>query len=204
MVKEQLLSVLPKDVQLWVRERRPKNSAEAGQLAEDYMQARSMEGLGMSKKETTTQDKAPPGKCPRCGEYGYWARNCPKPHPKRNSNWQPRNDQWNYTDGMKCFSFNEKGHFATSCPNRSLYCIEINRSTQCGRQERVYHSGIINGTFCTDIMVDNGASRTVVRRELVFQDDILDGEVTIQCAHGDVVSYPIAIVKITVGGHDLL
>jgi hypothetical protein len=40
MVREQLLNMLPEDVWLWVYERKPKTSAEAGALAEDYMQAR--------------------------------------------------------------------------------------------------------------------------------------------------------------------
>ena len=35
-----LLNMLPEDVWLWVYERNPKTSAEAGALAEDYMQAR--------------------------------------------------------------------------------------------------------------------------------------------------------------------
>ena len=41
----------------------------------------------------------------------------------------------------------------------------------------------------------------LVRKDLVFQDDILDGEVTVQCAHG---SYPLTIVKITIGGKNVI
>lgn len=40
MVREQLLDMLPEDVRLQVYERKLKTSAEAGKLAEDYMQAR--------------------------------------------------------------------------------------------------------------------------------------------------------------------
>ena len=40
MVMEQLLNMLVPDVRLWVRERKPKSSEEASQLADDYMQAR--------------------------------------------------------------------------------------------------------------------------------------------------------------------
>ena len=214
MVKEQLLTTLPEDVRMWVREKKPKSSAEAGGLAEDYLQARSMESLGRNtkseslskniKKENSTQEKPPPGKCPRCGDYGHWARNCSKPRPKRDGSWQPRNERSSYIDGVKCFTCSEKGHFASNCPNRSLYCNEVNRPTRSGKQERVYRHGTINGVYCKDIVVDTGASRTLVRKELVSQDDILDGEVTIQCAHGDVVSYPLAIVKITIGGKDVI
>ena len=48
--------------------------------------------------------------------------------------------------------------------------------------------------------MDTGAGKTLVRGDLVTSDDFVDGEVTIQCAHGDVVSYPLAAVKVTVEG----
>ena len=43
-----------------------------------------------------------------------------------------------------------------------------------------------------------------MRDDYVTPDDIIDGEVTIQCAHGDVVTYPLAAVKITVGGKEII
>ena len=64
--------------------------------------------------------------------------------------------------------------------------------------------GTVNGVFCPDILVDTGATQTVVRKELVTDDDILDGEVTIQCAHGDTASYPLAVVKINIEGNDII
>ena len=39
---EQLLEALPTEVRIWVRERKPKTATEAGQLADDYVQARSL------------------------------------------------------------------------------------------------------------------------------------------------------------------
>ena len=39
IIKEQLLNCLAEDVRVWVRERKPKDSNEAGQLAEDFLQA---------------------------------------------------------------------------------------------------------------------------------------------------------------------
>ena len=39
VVKEQLLNTLSVDIRVWVSERIPTPSAEAGQLAEDYLQA---------------------------------------------------------------------------------------------------------------------------------------------------------------------
>ena len=52
-----------------------------------------------------------------------------------------------------------------------------------------------------DIQLDTGCSRTVVRRNLIDKKKIVDGEtITIQCAHGDTVVYPIAEVELQVEG----
>ena len=51
--------------------------------------------------------------------------------------------------------------------------------------------GAVNGHAVGDIQLDTGCSRTVVRSDLVDEKRILEGEhIPIQCAHGDVVSYP--------------
>ena len=42
IVVEQLLATLPEEMRIWVRERKPTLSAQAGQLAEDYLQARML------------------------------------------------------------------------------------------------------------------------------------------------------------------
>jgi hypothetical protein len=43
-----------------------------------------------------------------------------------------------------------------------------------------------------------------VHRKFVTDDDVLDDTVDIKCAHGDTVSYPLAVVKITIGGKDII
>ena len=40
-----------------------------------------------------------------------------------------------------------------------------------------------------DVLLDTGASRTMVRKELVSEDELTGEETTIRCAHGDVVLY---------------
>ena len=73
-----------------------------------------------------------------------------------------------------------------------------------GDVDRARRHGTINGVYCTDILVDTGATQTLVRKDLVTDDDILDGEVAIRCAHGDTSSYPLAAVKIHIGGKDII
>ena len=94
---------------------------------------------------------------------------------------------------MKCFfSLVDIVSSEDGCPNLVvvlgvLYCDQAET-----RPRRVCRHGTVNGIFCTDILVDTGATKTLVRKELVSNEDILDGETTIRCAHGDIVSYPLA------------
>ena len=43
LVKEQFVELLPEDVNVWAKERKPRTSEEAGRMAEDYRQARKAE-----------------------------------------------------------------------------------------------------------------------------------------------------------------
>ena len=77
----------------------------------------------------------------------------------------------------------------------------------CGQPkqaDRVRRQGMIKGIYCADILVDTGATQTLVHKDLVTDDDILDGEVTIRCAHGDTSSYPLAAIKLNIGGKDII
>ena len=76
MVREQFLAVLPEDIRVAVIERQPKNSAEAGRYAGNYLQARSM---SIARRERKVPTAVPTTKCPRCGKHGHWARDCTKP-----------------------------------------------------------------------------------------------------------------------------
>ena len=217
VVKEQLLTTLPDHVRMWVKERKPKTTAEAAELAElaeDYLQARPQ---GNPKP-----NRLPTGPCPRCGEAGHWANLCPtNPRPpvmrpqqppasetprtprtpgsNRPSDQKPRNQD------VKCFNCNAKGHMSYNCPQKGAWFSNPTQRLITNRQQqRVFHHGTINGVYSQEIVVDTGAGKTLVRGDYVTPDDIIDGEVTIQCAHGDVVSYPLAAVKITVDGKDMI
>ena len=100
---------------------------------------------------------------------------------------------------VRCFHCNARGHYASKCPRRAMYCRKPEKEA-----DRARRHGTINGVYCTDILVDTGVTQTLVRRDLGTNNDILNGEVTIRCAHGDTVSYPLAAVKINVGGQDII
>ena len=58
MVTERVLMALPKDIRIWVRERKPKTAAEAGQLAGEYLQAKGPLG-GEQRGLTQSRQGAP-------------------------------------------------------------------------------------------------------------------------------------------------
>ena len=115
------------------------------------------------------------------------------------SNSKTTGPQGKNPSSVRCFNWNELGHYASSCTKRSMYCGQPE-----GGADRARRHGTINGVYCADILVDTGATQTLVRKDLVTADDILNGEVTIRCAHGDTASYPLAAVKINIGGKDII
>ena len=66
-------------------------------------------------------------------------------------------------------------------------------STRRKRENRPYQcKGVVEGQLVNDIVLDTGCSR---RSDLLREKDFSQGEtVTVQCAHGDVVTYPLARV----------
>ena len=51
-----------------------------------------------------------------------------------------------------------------------------------------------------DIVLDTGTFGTMVRKSLVPPEKMVVGEVHIHCAHGDVVTYPLAQIEVGIGG----
>ena len=62
----------------------------------------------------------------------------------------------------------------------------------------IYHSGRVNG-ITVNIVLDTGVARTLVQEDLVPPEVICEREVTITCAHGDTITYPVAHINISVG-----
>ena len=52
----------------------------------------------------------------------------------------------------------------------------------------------------SDVLLDTGCSRTLVRQELVLPEKLKEGRVAIRCACGDIVNYPLVEIHIEVGG----
>ena len=195
---EQLLNSMPAAVRVWVAERKPQTVAEAGKLADDHMEARgSMEG----SKQPNAQEGprgAGPRQCYACGKPGHIARDClqqgardvqAKGEPGTSNTGQGDREQ------VRCFRCHQKGHFANKCPTQHvLFTYRVPAG-----HNGLARAGAVEETPVDGVVLDTGAAKTMIHRDLVPVEKVSSETVNIQCAHGDIVSYPMAEVSMRVG-----
>ena len=207
MVVEQVVSTMSTDLRIWVTERKPESREVAGRLADSYIQARQNEGdrndgrkkiAGPKSRDVTQQGTGDgnrdPKKCRSCGQEGHWAKYCPKKTEAQTTEGghkgDPKSSPVVKMERVKCYNCQRFGHFATDCPEKGYFCGESGVGS-------VIRKGIVDGQSVEDIVLDTGCTRTMVHRKLVKESQYVDGEaVTIRCAHGDTVLYPLADVEI--------
>ena len=209
VVFEQLLNTLPKDIRVWVQEHNPKSSEEAAQLANDYIQARWMapSTVPEGKKEKSPSQMV----CHKCKQKGHKARNCPEAGVSAASLTPKTEKLKRDLKDVICYTCQQKGHYSANCPSKpNLLCVE-RRSTHHGKLELVkhmvsprqgiFHAGRIEGQTVSDVCLDTGSSRTIVRQDLAPAGKLLEGDaIAFCCAHGDTVVYPLARVEVKVDG----
>ena len=187
--KEQFLNTLPTDKKLWVLERKPETGVKAGELADEYEQARRQE------METLASSASKPNRvgsreCHYCGKSGHAEEDCYKR--KREESQRSR--------GTQCYHCKKQGHMSWECPEKSMVCKERRDWRRKGGRP-MYKTGKVEGQKVTDILLDTGCSRTMVRRNLVAMEKIIVGRVaTITCAHGDTKLHPLALVEVELDG----
>eukprot|EP00731_Ephydatia_muelleri_P003135 Em0001g3135a len=198
IVKEQLVDTLPQALKVWVSEREPSSSKEAGELADSYLQARGLERGGAGRGEH--------GERLSLDREQQWPRREKVEEDRKNPGDQgyPRKQEASGRRGLgntRCYNCSKTGHLSWNCPEKALYSHSRgNDITRRQTDRTVLRSGFVEGNKVEDIVLDTGCSRTMIRRDLVPTTKILDDAVTVQCAHGDTVAYPLAVVELTVDG----
>lgn len=85
-----------------------------------------------------------------------------------------------------------------NCPEKASYYVKD------GWGRSVARAGRVEGTAVSDILLDTGCTCTMVQSDLVAKENLIPGEaVTVLCAHGDTVLYPLARVTIDVEGIEM-
>ena len=202
VVKEQFIEVLPEEVRVWVKERKPRTTQEAGRLAEDYRQARKVELWSPAPKTSVKRGVPVQKSCSSCGQPGHLAKDCSsfsssgkKESTSTSSKGEdvgkvektPKKDE----KPLVCYNCGGCGHTSRQCPSESLYCGTRKSGNHRGRRQLVrqpFHcEGFVEVQF-VDIVLDTGCSRTLVRSDLVGKKRLSsEKSVTVQCAHGDAV-----------------
>ena len=217
VVLEQFLKSLPDEVRVFVKERKPTSSEQASKLADDFRQARKEDAEGQRKldvNKTSNDSYNSPFPytttiCHRCKKPGHLAKDCRATFQSDGAKGRAEKYKRDRKD-ITCFNCQQKGHYSSNCPSNAMLCVErrsgYTGSTKVKSQSYiakpgVYKSGKVEGRKVTDILLDTGCSRTVVRQDLVPEQKKVEGEaVAICCTHGDTVLYPLAQVEIEIGG----
>lgn len=175
---EQLLTGMPDDVRIWVRERKPQSCAHAGELADDYVQARKGVRVEANQRRDRRPGGSPSSSCYICGQPGHLSSACPrnKRHDEREGRRQEppgaaRTPQPTQRGGRtwepRCYSCGRMGHVAMRCPSRALYGEEgtgVDTEARLQPERQLRRSGIVNGRFVRDIVLDTGCTRTLVHQ----------------------------------------
>eukprot|EP00731_Ephydatia_muelleri_P006652 Em0003g900a len=175
VAQEQLLNTLPSNVRVWVRERKPTTCLEAGQLADDYAQARRQAGLESKREDVKNGDGGKQsgtggqGKG-RVGEESAGTRDVDgKGQPSRK--------------GPKCYSCHKFGHIASKCPSSAVMYGGVkyaHKRPAKSSSTTVIRSGWVNDRWVKDIVLDTGAAKTMIRGNLVTEEDMVGSSIIVK------------------------
>ena len=207
---EQFLNTLPLEKRAWVSERKPTTCVKAGELADEYELARSQEAQDRAGNcSPGKQPLSTPKKwCSYCKTPGHIKSECRKLMLKKEKDPGTTNREAPVPEPsrkppVRCYNCKKEGHIAVNCPGEPVLFCE--KSVTTGARPPAIdvwqRTGMVEGQFVPEIVLDTACKRTMVRQELVPPWKIIEGDVaTIRCAHGDTVLYPLANIRMEVGG----
>ena len=140
IVQEQYLSVCPKELALFLKERTPESIMDLGTLAEKYVEAHATQIVsGIDPKPSRIRSLLPePRRCHNCGSTSHLKNACPKKTPVTKpmaspstwKSWQtPQQKQPRQMSPQKssptCFLCGKKGHLARNCLSKPTAAAEL-------------------------------------------------------------------------------
>ena len=143
------------------------------------------------------------GKCDSCGRIGHRTWEC-RSQPVRSSGPREPNEPVTGAEekpkDITCWKCFQKGHIAINCPGVKVMFCDNEQRRKCRSYPRAVRAGLVDGVAVSDIMLDTGSNRTLIRGDLVTAEKLVKGEIPTRCAHGDIMTYPIAEVELEIGG----
>ncbi|XP_070576386.1 uncharacterized protein [Ptychodera flava] len=185
MLVEQLLEMSPPYLQVWLREKKPKNSEELVDMADHYVE---------THKKSERSNGRPPDV---------------KKQPSQ-ANDKADSKQGKPRSILTCYSCHKPGHKANKCPNKKVteerqkaYRCRVQQLVPSGcrdmarnRGNRHRYPGKVNSQHAC-ILRDTGCDQTIVHSALVPPDTYVDDQyVNIEFADGSSRLLPLAVIYI--------
>ena len=120
MVTEQFITTLPQELRVWVTDRKPKTSTEAGQTADEYEQARKSTQETKQVLAIGERNNKDPLQCHTCGKAGHTARDCRMKSIGGQKKSEKEDKEKNGRSELRCFNCGGRGHMSMMCPSKAL------------------------------------------------------------------------------------